>query len=135
MQRLMCPLRDPMVSKHKGPSFPELWRKVMDHDHYRCRYCNLDMSKSPEWRFLTVDHIIPQGQRHLCGKFGLDSIHDERNLVTACRYCNNVNNRWLVPENATTIFEVFRLKADIIKEKCKGLDVWWKEQMLKSCAK
>lgn len=114
------------MSAKNGPSFPQLWLEIIRRDNSHCQYCHLDMSKSPEWRFLTVDHIIPKSQAHLCGKFGLTHIHDQRNLVTACRYCNNVQNRWPVPVATSTVEEVFRLKANAIREKRKNLDEWWK---------
>jgi hypothetical protein len=90
------------------------------------------MSKSPEWRFLTVDHILPRSQARRCTEFGLDGVDDKRNLVTACRYCNNIQNRWRVPGDVSAILDAFRRKASVIQGTRESLDKWW-QLRLRGC--
>jgi hypothetical protein len=65
----------------RGYSFP-----VHQRDHFRCRYCGLDGTKSFEnWTSLSRDHLLPQG----------DPRRERREyIVTACSFCNNADNRY-----------------------------------------
>lgn len=58
--------------------------EVHKRDNFVCRYCGLDGKQWPNWLYLSVDHLLPQG-------------HPKREQpefkVTACRFCNEVRNR------------------------------------------
>lgn len=54
--------------------------KILERDHYRCRYCGLDgMASFENSLIMTVDFVKPRARG---GK------KEARNLVTACRPCN-----------------------------------------------
>ena len=55
-------------------------KKVLERDHYQCRYCGLDGAASFENSLvMTVDFVLPRARK---GK------KDPANLVAACRPCN-----------------------------------------------
>jgi hypothetical protein len=59
---------------------------ILKRDHFKCRYCGADGSKSFDtWLTLSWDHLLPKG-------------HPERNnpkfIVTACNFCNTADNRY-----------------------------------------
>jgi hypothetical protein len=61
-------------------------REVLKRDHFRCRYCGLDGSKSfSAWLSLSWDHLLPGG-------------HPERDnpdfIVAACLFCNTADNQY-----------------------------------------
>ena len=66
---------------HRGYSF-----EVHKRDHFHCRYCGLDGTRSFEnWVSLSRDHLLPQG----------DPRRESREyIVTACMFCNNADNRY-----------------------------------------
>ena len=53
-------------------------------DRFRCLHCELDGSTWPYWLLLSRDHLLPSG-------------HPDRDksefIVTACRFCNEAENR------------------------------------------
>ena len=52
-------------------------------DGFRCRYCDFEGSKWPNWLFLTVDHLLPKGH----------PLREEKEFqVTACSFCNVADN-------------------------------------------
>ncbi|HTS64748.1 MAG TPA: HNH endonuclease [Candidatus Acidoferrales bacterium] len=64
------------------PLTSEEGRRVLERDHYRCRYCGLDgKSNFENSLIMTVDFVHPRAQK---GKKTPD------NLVTACRPCNTI---------------------------------------------
>jgi hypothetical protein len=59
---------------------------VHRRDHFRCRYCGLDGTRSfSAWLSLSWDHLLPQW-------------HPDRDnpdfIVTACTFCNEADNRY-----------------------------------------
>lgn len=63
---------------------------------YMCVYCGLDMAKDfGAWLQLSVDHVVP----HQMVKGGHDRKYVESvsNLVTCCRACNDLGNRYTPP--------------------------------------
>jgi len=59
---------------------------VHQRDHFRCRYCGLDGTKSFEnWTSLSLDHLLPHA----------DPRRESREyIVTACMFCNTADNRY-----------------------------------------
>jgi len=56
--------------------------KILERDHYRCRYCGLDgMTNFENSLIMTVDFVLPRARK---GK------KDPKNLVAACRPCNRI---------------------------------------------
>jgi len=57
-------------------------RKILERDHFRCRYCGLDGKASFENALvLSVDFVLPRAHK---GK------KDTSNLVACCRPCNKI---------------------------------------------
>jgi len=60
-------------------------RKILERDHYCCRYCGLDGKASFENALvMSVDFIVPRAHR---GK------KDASNLVACCRPCNIIKGK------------------------------------------
>jgi hypothetical protein len=59
---------------------------IHQRDHFRCRYCGLDGTKSfSNWISLSWDHLLPHG----------DPRRDRSEfIVTACMFCNTSDNRY-----------------------------------------
>lgn len=55
--------------------------RVFARDHFCCVYCGFDGSTFERWRYLAVDHFIPQSR---------GGSNDETNLKTACIDCNSM---------------------------------------------
>ena len=60
--------------------------KIHQRDHFICRYCGADGTKSfATWLTLSSDHLLPKG-------------HSNRNnpdyIVTACNFCNVADNHY-----------------------------------------
>jgi 5-methylcytosine-specific restriction endonuclease McrA len=54
--------------------------RILERDHYRCRYCGLDGMRSFENSLImTVDFVLPRARQ---------GTSDPSNLVAACRPCN-----------------------------------------------
>ena len=59
--------------------------RILDRDHYRCRYCGLDGLASFENALaMSVDFVVPRARK---GK------KDPQNLVACCRACNMIKGR------------------------------------------
>ncbi len=59
---------------------------IHQRDHFRCRYCKLDGTKSFEgWLSLSLDHLLPHGDLKR---------ENPEYIVTACIFCNNADNRY-----------------------------------------
>lgn len=57
-------------------------RRILERDHFRCRYCGLDGKSSFENALvLSVDFVVPRAHK---GK------KDPSNLVACCRPCNKI---------------------------------------------
>ncbi len=68
-----------------GVALPVSWaeaQKILERDHFRCRYCGLDGKASFENALvMSVDIVVPRAHK---GK------RDESNLVACCRACNTI---------------------------------------------
>jgi len=115
------------IMRNRREPYIEKWRRVVCRDGLRCQYCGFDGTKSPGWLFLTVDHIIPKRYALRVQQFGLQDIDDDENLITACRFCNTVENRWEVPADISTPTEAREAKMKAIKKKREEHDRWWDE--------
>jgi 5-methylcytosine-specific restriction endonuclease McrA len=70
------------LSRLAKPLTGEEGLKILERDHYRCRYCGLDgMASFENSLIMSVDFIQP---RALKGK------KEPENLVAACRPCNGI---------------------------------------------
>ena len=57
-------------------------RKILERDHYRCRYCGLDGKASFENALIMyVDFVVPRAHK---------GTKDPCNLVACCRPCNTI---------------------------------------------
>jgi hypothetical protein len=64
-----------------GYAFP-----IHQRDCFRCRYCELDGTKSFEnWLSLSADHLLPHGDPRR---------NHQEFIVTACMFCNTADNRY-----------------------------------------
>jgi len=69
-----------------GDSTRECDFKIHQRDHFHCRYCGLDGTKSfANWTNLSWDHLLPH----------CDPRRDEADfIVTACMCCNSSENQY-----------------------------------------
>src|ERR1700722_15894349 len=68
------------LSRGAKPLTWEEGLKILERDHFRCRYCGLDgMASFENSLIMTVDFVKPRAKG---GK------KEARNLVAACRPCN-----------------------------------------------
>ena len=59
--------------------------RILERDHYRCRYCGLDgLSSFNNALAMSVDFVVPRARK---GK------KDPANLVACCRACNMIKGR------------------------------------------
>src|SRR5947209_762310 len=59
--------------------------RILDRDHYRCRYCGLDgLASFDNALAMSVDFVVPRARK---GK------KDPQNLVACCRACNMIKGR------------------------------------------
>ncbi len=59
---------------------------VHKRDHFCCRYCGLDGTKSFEnWVSLSWDHLLPHNDPRR---------KSQEYIVTACMFCNTADNRY-----------------------------------------
>jgi len=70
------------LSRLAKPLTGEEGLKILERDHYCCRYCGLDgMTSFENSLIMTVDFVLPRARK---GK------KDPKNLVAACRPCNRI---------------------------------------------
>ncbi|MQB65568.1 HNH endonuclease [Limosilactobacillus reuteri] len=65
---------------YRTKQWQDLRQRILDRDHYICRYCGQSNSK-------TVDHIVPIEFDPMC-KASID------NLTTICRRCHRAKTQW-----------------------------------------
>lgn len=59
---------------------------IHQRDHFQCRYCGADGTKSFEtWLTLSCDHLLPKGDPNR---------DNPEYIVTACQFCNVADNRY-----------------------------------------
>lgn len=92
----------------------EVILEVHERCHYKCVYCDFDGKNPDDFRFLTIDHLLP---KH-CG--GSDDVD---NLVTACLACNRYKSRY----NFTSRDEA-RLWLELYKTNCT--DAWYQAHVV-----
>ncbi len=85
---------------------------------YTCVYCGLDMASDfRAWLQLSVDHVVP----HQMAGQGFDRRHVESvsNLVTCCRACNDLGNRYAPPPGPapTTDDEFLALRDSVFRDR------------------
>lgn len=67
-------------SFYRTKQWQDLRQRILDRDHYICRYCGQSNSK-------TVDHIVPI-------EFDQSLMADVTNLCTICRKCHRLKTQW-----------------------------------------
>jgi 5-methylcytosine-specific restriction endonuclease McrA len=73
------------LSRLAKPLTSEEGNRILERDHYQCRYCGLDGLASFENSLvMTVDFVHPRARKG--GK-------QQNNLVCACRPCNTIKGR------------------------------------------
>jgi ADP-ribosylglycohydrolase/protein-tyrosine phosphatase len=78
---------------------------------YTCVYCGLDMAATFEaWLQLSVDHVVPRQMRER--GFQRRHVESVSNLVTCCRACNDLGNRYIVDDPAPQADEAFLALRD-----------------------
>ena len=79
-------------------------RPIFKRDGFRCRYCGFDLGGTYRgWLQLSVDHVVPaQTKTRQQDPFPAEYVDDAANLVTCCRSCNDLGNRWTVNDRAPT---------------------------------
>lgn len=89
-------------------------------DGFRCVYCGLDGSQWPNWLFLSVDHLLPHG-------------HPDRETpafkVTACRFCNESENRRPYAVDGKTPAEIVEMKKAAISRVRDEYHQFWGEHV------
>jgi 5-methylcytosine-specific restriction endonuclease McrA len=87
-------------------------RRILERDHYCCRYCGLDgLSNFENSLIMTVDFVHPRAHK---GK------KTPNNLVTACRPCNLLKGRH--------VFNSFEeAKAYVLQRRAELRKAWEEE--------
>lgn len=94
-------------------------RHIFERDKFICAYCGEDHSSFKMWRFLTVDHLLPPGDK--------DREQSEWK-VTACSFCNTARNRTTYEKmETTTPADIIRMKKENIKKTTDAYFSFWKE--------
>jgi len=87
-------------------------RKILERDHFRCRYCGLDGKASFENALvLSVDFVVPRAHK---GK------KDPSNLVACCRPCNKIKG--------TRIYKSFEEAQKFVLARREELRLNWQKQ-------
>ena len=88
-------------------------RKILERDHYRCRYCGLDgRSNFDNSLVMSVDFIQPRARK---GVKGAD------NLVCACRTCNLIKGK--------RVFKDFEEAKNYVQKRRSELQKDWEARM------
>lgn len=107
----------------------KLWLYIYHRDNYKCRYCGLDGRVFDNWVYFSTDHVIPKDENEIAVRFGLKSTEQKENLVTACKYCNNVENKWQVPDSCQTWDDIFMEKKKAITAVRVRDKTWWEARI------
>ena len=99
--------------------------EVFERDDYRCVYCGLDCRSFELWRFLTVDHLLPN----------IPEYKDTRESLgwkaTACQFCNSADNKFFKKNEITDKMkpeEIIKMRLEgIRKTTAKYYKHWLKE--------
>lgn len=101
----LMPLAKPLTS--------EEGRKILERDHYRCRYCGLDgMANFENSLVMSVDFILPRVRK---GR------KDPANLVAACRPCNIIKGQ--------RVFKDFEAAKAYVLKRRAALRAEWEADM------
>jgi len=100
---------------------------IFKRDRYRCRYCELDGSKWPNWLFLTLDHLLPKGH---------PKRDDRKYIVTACAFCNTADNYYFIKAKRDRFSFNKKSPAELVKRRKAAVQVvrekyntFWKENV------
>ena len=94
---------------------------VIRRDGFRCVYCGLDgTSALSNWLHLSWDHLLPKGH---------SSRDDERFLVAACRFCNEVHNRTASDVNGKTAEQIVALKKEAVLVRRAEYREFWENEV------
>jgi len=86
--------------------------KILERDHFRCRYCGLDGRASFENALvMSVDFIVPRARK---GK------KDPANLVACCRACNTIKG--------TRVYKSFDEAQKYVLARREALRLAWENQ-------
>ena len=109
--RLGRPRQGDVTARHRyGPP-------VFEQCGYACVYCGLDMRASfGNWLQLSIDHVIPRQMKN--AGFDPALVEDITNIVTCCRACNDLGNRYTVNAPApTSEAEFYDLRDKVFAER------------------
>ena len=95
-------------------------------DGFKCRYCGADGTKSFDtWLTLSVDHLLPPNHPRR---------EEEAFKVTACRFCNEADNRYFSKNQGLDNLspdELFQLrKKAVLEVRASYQEFWIKEVVL-----
>ena len=88
--------------------------KTHQRDHFRCRYCGLDGTKSfANWASLSWDHLLPHG----------DLRRDNPDfIVTACMFCNIANNQYFRQADARNLTFENKSPDELVEQRRPNVD-------------
>lgn len=83
--------------------------EILKRDHFICRYCGVDGTKSFEtWLTLSWDHLLPKG-------------HPDRDnlefIVTACQFCNTAANRYFDQAEKHNLIFVGKTRDELVEQR------------------
>lgn len=105
-------------------------RRVLQRDHWTCRYCGLDGRVWPNWLYLTWDHLLPRAD----ARRDEDERGSQQYIVAACSFCNVVHNRTRFPVDVNgrmrTPEEMAEQKHPFVLAKRADYEAFWRREVV-----
>lgn len=93
---------------------------ILARDNFVCTYCGLDGKVWPNWVYLSLDHLVPEG----------DSRRDDHDyIVAACRFCNELHNKTMLEVIGKSPQEIIDQKKPLILKRREDYKDFWKENV------
>ena len=94
---------------------------VLQRDGFRCVYCGLDGAAALDnWLHLSWDHLLPRGH---------PDRDDQRYIVAACRFCNEVHNRTQFDVEGKTPEQIVAMKKEAVLARRADYKEFWEEEV------
>lgn len=88
---------------------------IHQRDHFICRYCGADGTKSFDtWLTLSSDHLLPKGHPD----------RDKREyIVTACNFCNTADNRYFDKAEAYGLIFDGKTPDELVEQRKRYVEI------------
>lgn len=99
-------------------------KRIFKRDKFKCAYCGWNGRRWPRCCFLTADHLLPKGHPER---------RNEEYIVTACSWCNVLENRWLENKTLKLRFDgmsrqqLIAQRKPLIEKRSRDYQEWFKQ--------